>query len=301
MQILAENECVLDGQCGTIHTALLGHLPIPCYKKHSPAEIKDSSILEDFKILCPSFFKNSINQFCCNVGQIEAMQRSMDNAKALLSKCPSCHYNWKEIFCQLSCSPNQANFLQVTETADYRDNATQTIEKQVLTANYYISDNFTQSTFDSCKNVAGPTGKALSLMCGTNDCTRDIWFNFMGKAIRLGGFSPFQLNFQHTNKTEIVQDQQTYLPMNVTTIPCHMSIGSEFQACSCSDCPATCLNDKLPKWARTLPPPPKNWMILGRPGGLVIAWIFFILSIVMTIGYYIGIILKRNKSFSRKC
>lgn len=275
---------------------ITGPIPIPCYNKHPPREVDEGS-LETLKLLCPLLFEPGHNStgFCCNPEQIHAMKASLDQAKPFIGKCPSCYYNWKNIFCQLSCSPHQSDFVEITQTKPFVEkNIT---KQQVYSANYHISHTFAQGTFESCEGIAGPTGKAIHLMCGTSDCKRDDWYNFMGKASYSGGYSPFQINFAFTNETSI---NGTYYPMNVPTVPCNMKINDQAQVCSCTDCEATCKTDRLPKWAKRLSSPPQNFKILGRPGGLVIAWILFLSSVVLIIGYHISVILKRSRSFSRK-
>lgn len=66
--------------------------------------------------------------------------------------------------------------------------------------NVYITQNYIEGTFNSCKKVSVPsTGQlALDLMCGpwgAAKCTPYRWFEYMGQAGD-NVFIPFQINYK---------------------------------------------------------------------------------------------------------
>ena len=44
------------------------------------------------------------------------MANQFGMAKLMLGRCPSCYYNFRSLFCAMTCSPDQSQFLTVKET-----------------------------------------------------------------------------------------------------------------------------------------------------------------------------------------
>ena len=45
------------------------------------------------------------------------MAKSLELASSQLVRCPTCYYNFRRSICAMSCSPDQSDFINVTETA----------------------------------------------------------------------------------------------------------------------------------------------------------------------------------------
>lgn len=54
-----------------------------------------------------------------------------------VSRCPACFQNLMNLFCELTCSPRQSDFLNATSFSNYTKNETNVVE-----LSYYISPNF---------------------------------------------------------------------------------------------------------------------------------------------------------------
>lgn len=52
-----------------------------------------------------------------------------------MCRCPACFFNLMNLFCELTCSPNQSQFMNTTKV-----NAT---DNSVLEVQYYIGKTFT--------------------------------------------------------------------------------------------------------------------------------------------------------------
>lgn len=53
-------------------------------------------------------------------------------------RCPACFFNFMTLFCELTCSPRQSEFLNVTQfSPDPVDNSTNVVE-----LSYYINQHF---------------------------------------------------------------------------------------------------------------------------------------------------------------
>lgn len=94
----------------------------------------------------------------------------------------------------------------------------------------YITEDYLNGTFDSCKNVQVPsTGQlAFDLMCGSwgaAKCSPMRWFSFMGDASG-NAFVPFQINYLPQPTPDVVDDMK---PLNPKVIPCSQSIDVSVQ------------------------------------------------------------------------
>ncbi|XP_015782415.1 NPC intracellular cholesterol transporter 1 isoform X2 [Tetranychus urticae] len=293
-----EAKCVLGGICGHGGTF---QSPIPCYEPHTPQPIANETYRATLKELCPNLFLNNDNPpVCCSLEQIDALEKSYEAPNQFLGRCPSCFYNWKQIFCEMTCSSRQSQFINITKVVPLESSP----EKlQVQNTTYFMSETFAKGLHQSCKSVQTPLNlPALTIMCGITDdgeCTYRKWLNFMGLSHRSGGHSPVQINFTFTQETQITtNDGLKFYPMSAQPIPCHKSIGLGFDPCSCSDCEQTCAIDVLPRSARKLPPPPEPFTFFGHPAAAIIGYLLFALIFSTSSVYFINLFLKKNKSLS---
>lgn len=121
--------------------------------------------------------------------------------------------------CAMTCSPNQSKFLNVTEVKENKENVT-----YINAIEYFITNEFLEGTFQSCKQVSVPsTGQlALDIMCGSwgaAKCTAMRWFEYMGTASDSNAFVPFTIKFR--NSTAKIVDGFT--PLNPNVIPCNQA------------------------------------------------------------------------------
>jgi Niemann-Pick C1 protein len=129
----------------------------------------------------------------------------------------------------------------------------------VVSVDYYVSEDFSYGMFNSCKDVQMPSAnqKALDILCGmpAAQCTPQKWLNFMGDTSN--GHTPFKIKFTIDNHPRPPAGSNiTIIPMNVTYTKCSEGAFNK-SACSCQDCPVTCV--PLP----TPPSPEKEATILG--------------------------------------
>ncbi len=87
---------------------------------------------------------------CCAPDQIANIANQFGMAKLMLGRCPSCYYNFRSLFCAMTCSPDQSRFLTITKTG----NSTlypgrETVEE----IHYTIADDFADRILNSCRFV----------------------------------------------------------------------------------------------------------------------------------------------------
>ncbi|XP_074593039.1 NPC intracellular cholesterol transporter 1-like isoform X2 [Brevipalpus obovatus] len=295
-----KSKCVMWKTCGKV-ASVVGNVPVPCYEYHDPQPLSPESSAT-LRSLCPSLFTGSDDDnspVCCSSDQVEALESSYATAYGLLGRCSSCFHNWKQIFCQMTCSPHQSEFVTVKSYEKFGTNLSSVNE-----IDYFLTDTFSRGAIKSCADIQGPAGPAINLMCtvdgSSGECDRDKWFRSMGRSTRRpGGQSPIQVDFVYTPSGSLPINGTIINPMDERIIPCQESVSEGMEPCSCSDCRETCNQDKLPARAKYLPPPPQDFTIFSFRGGLVIAYTFFILSVLIIIGFFTNEMLHKNRSFSR--
>jgi Niemann-Pick C1 protein len=97
-------------------------------------------------------------------------------------------------------------------------------ETYVNKIDLYITEEYINGTYNSCKNVQYPsTGQlALDLMCGewgAAKCSPINWYNFMGDETKQ--VVPFQIDYKIQNSTEKVNG---FYPLNPRVVPCSESV-----------------------------------------------------------------------------
>ena len=85
---------------------------------------------------------------CCPTAQISIIADQFGLAKLMLGRCPSCFYNFRSLFCAMTCSPVQSRFLTIKEMGNsslYPD------RKTVEAISYNLADDFAERLLDSCR------------------------------------------------------------------------------------------------------------------------------------------------------
>ncbi|KAK8582603.1 hypothetical protein V6N13_069377 [Hibiscus sabdariffa] len=202
----------------------------------SPSVKPDELFSAKIQSLCPSISGN----VCCTEDQFDTLRAQVQQAIPFLVGCPACLRNFLNLFCELSCSPNQSLFINVTSVSEVNGNLT------VDGINFFVSDAFGEGLYDSCKEVKFGTMNTRAIeFIGAGATNFKEWFEFIGQKAPPGfPGSPYAIDFKST-----VPDLSGMKPMNVSTYSC----GDTSLGCSCGDCPSS------PQCSNTKPPsPPKK-------------------------------------------
>jgi Niemann-Pick C1 protein len=71
-------------------------------------------------------------------------------AKLMLGRCPSCYYNFRSLFCAMTCAPDHSRFLTIKDLG----NSTQFPGRVTVESIYYnAADDFAQRLLESCRLV----------------------------------------------------------------------------------------------------------------------------------------------------
>uniref|UniRef100_A0A452R521 NPC intracellular cholesterol transporter 1 n=1 Tax=Ursus americanus TaxID=9643 RepID=A0A452R521_URSAM len=273
MQDVFAQACVWYGECGIAS----GDKRYNCQYSGPPKPLpKDGYDL--MQELCPGFFFDNVS-VCCDVQQLRTLKDSLQLPLQFLSRCPSCFYNLMNLFCELTCSPRQRQFLNVTETEDYVDPVTNQTKTNVKELQYYVGESFANAMYNACRDVEAPSSndKALGLLCGKDAeaCNATNWIEYMFN--KDNGQAPFTI-------TPIFSDVPAHgmEPMNNATKGCDESVDEVTGPCSCQDCSAVCGPKPQP------PPPPAPWRILGLDAMYVIMWTTYMAFLLVFFGAFFG-------------
>ncbi|KAK7351808.1 hypothetical protein VNO77_11517 [Canavalia gladiata] len=213
----SEDYCSMYDLCGKRSDGKVVNCPYG-----SPAVKPDDLFSSKIQSLCPTITGN----VCCTEAQFDTLKTQVQQAIPFLVGCPACLRNFLNLFCELTCSPNQSLFINVTSVDSVGGNLT------VGAIDYFVTDAFGEGLYESCKDVKFGTMNSRALQfIGAGAKNFKEWFAFIGIKAAPGGLgSPYAIMFR-PNAT----DSSGMKPMNVSTYSCgDISLG-----CSCGDCPSS--------------------------------------------------------------
>ncbi|XP_019435795.1 PREDICTED: Niemann-Pick C1 protein-like [Lupinus angustifolius] len=209
--------CAMYDICGQRSDGKVLNCPYPSHSV-KPSELFSSKI----QSLCPEITGN----VCCTEYQFDTLREQVQQAVPILVGCPACLRNFLNLFCQLSCSPHQSLFINVTSTSTLYANLT------VDAIDFFITQSFGQGLYQSCQDVKFGTMNTRAIdFVGGGATNFKEWFAFLGSKAPPGlPGSPYSINF----KTTIPHSSPMQL-MNASVYTCNdTSLG-----CSCGDCPSS--------------------------------------------------------------
>uniref|UniRef100_A0A3Q3WSC2 SSD domain-containing protein n=1 Tax=Mola mola TaxID=94237 RepID=A0A3Q3WSC2_MOLML len=257
--------CVWYGECGESET-----VPGKKYNCNytGPPRPLPSEGYDLLTELCPGYDYGD-RSLCCDFNQLQTLKASLQLPLQFLSRCPACFFNLMTLFCELTCSPHQSQFINPTQF-----NGTDVLEVQ-----YYIGQTFSNAMYNACKDVQAPSSnvKALSLLCGKDakDCNATNWIQYMFNINN--GQTPFSIN-------PIFSDDSVsgYTPMSNKTFACTEGLEDGSGPCSCQDCTDACGPEPVP------PPLPAPWRIFGIDAMTVIMWLSYMIFLLVFVSAILG-------------
>ncbi|KAK4759848.1 hypothetical protein SAY87_022979 [Trapa incisa] len=220
--------CAMYGICGERSDGKVLNCPYG-FPSVEPDELFSAKI----QSLCPTITGN----VCCTEAQFDTLRTQVQQAIPFLVGCPACLRNFLNLFCELSCSPNQSLFINVTAVAEINSNVT------VDAIDFFVTEEFGEGLYSSCKDVKFGTMNTRALeFIGAGARNYREWFAFIGQKAELYfPGSPYSINFK-----SVVPEPSPMELMNVSVYSC----GDTSLGCSCGDCPPS------PMCSASGPPPP---------------------------------------------
>uniref|UniRef100_A0A671MMC6 Niemann-Pick C1 protein-like n=1 Tax=Sinocyclocheilus anshuiensis TaxID=1608454 RepID=A0A671MMC6_9TELE len=270
--------CIWYGECG--NSPKVPEKKLNCNYTGPPIPLPDQEGQDLLQELCPGLVYGD-NKVCCDTQQLKTLKNNIQIPLQYLSRCPACFFNFMTLFCELTCSPRQSDFVNSTQFSAFNKSKTNVDE-----VTYYISQTFANAMYNACSDVQAPSTnvKALSLLCGrdASQCTPNNWIKYMFDINN--GQVPFAID-------PIFSDVPTagMTPMSNVTFNCTQSLDDGSRPCSCQDCSEAC--GPTPVAPAVLPP----WTILGLDAMTVIMWCSYIAFLIIFFGVVLGAWCYRNR------
>uniref|UniRef100_A0A0E0H4E2 SSD domain-containing protein n=1 Tax=Oryza nivara TaxID=4536 RepID=A0A0E0H4E2_ORYNI len=137
--------------------------------------------------LCPTI----TGDVCCTVDQFDTLHQQVQQAIPFLVGCPACLRNFLNLFCEMSCSPNQSLFINVTSVKQVNNTMT------VNGIDYYVTSTYGEELYNSCKDVKFGTlnTRAMDFLGGGAKNYKE-WMAFIGRQADLNQIgSPYLITF----------------------------------------------------------------------------------------------------------
>uniref|UniRef100_A0A8C1ZAH0 Niemann-Pick disease, type C1 n=1 Tax=Cyprinus carpio TaxID=7962 RepID=A0A8C1ZAH0_CYPCA len=107
------------------------------------------------------------NRVCCDTQQLKTLKNNIQIPLQFLSRCPACFFNFMTLFCELTCSPRQSDFINSTDFSAFNKSTTNVDNVPIggMTPMNNETFNCTQSLDDGsgpcscqdCSAACGPT------------------------------------------------------------------------------------------------------------------------------------------------
>lgn len=108
-----DGHCVMYDECDD--SPFTPGTKLTCVYNGPPKKL-DEDAVGKLQKMCPELVEKYGSTLCCSPTQVETLKSNMDLPKSFISRCPNCFYNFRQIFCELACSPKQSTFLNVTKS-----------------------------------------------------------------------------------------------------------------------------------------------------------------------------------------
>ncbi|KAJ3358834.1 hypothetical protein GGF32_009930 [Allomyces javanicus] len=212
--------CAMYGQCGS---RSFFSPPLNC-AVDMPAKDPTTKLRAHLVQLCGDRYAQG--PVCCDAAQVDTLEASIQIANRFVQPCPACWENLKTFWCDFSCSPDQASFVNVTATEKFASGTVATAVE------YHVAPKFSTALFDSCKDIKfGGDNRFVMDFVGGGAKTPQEFLDFMGAPKPEVGGSPFPIKFP-------VQSTLDLRPHNPPAVPCNATDSA--LRCSCMDCAAVC-------------------------------------------------------------
>nr|UJH94530.1 Npc1 [Starmerella bombicola] len=227
----ASAQCVINGNCGPV--SRFGS-DLPCSTYSDPVHMLDDDAQAILLQMCGPEIAN--NPVCCTADQVHDLASNLKRTEPLIGSCEACQQNFFDVFCQFTCSPHQAEWVDIV--LNQTTLSGETAPKEV---NYYLDRGLASQFYNSCSSVkfSATNGRAMDLIGGGAKSYPEF-LKFLGDEKPMLGGSVFQINFPWEESSHARQNESI-----------GYSCAEGVKKCSCIDCEGACppfdddLKDKL--------------------------------------------------------
>jgi Niemann-Pick C1 protein len=202
---------------------------------------------DQFQVDCPFLYNETIAKgseyLCCTQNQYEGLKTQVRMIPGL---CKSCKENLRNIFCQMTCSPNNSMFLEIDQVriVDGDDNHPGEVFPAIEELTYFVGSDWIRDIYDYCQKDS-----SFSLLCNPKqNCTDGFGLmEFMGayKFNTIG--SPLQINVTTLQKYSAEKQKEMFCACGTTnSTGCFTPMDTHLKSCVgvCGSLCAVDANDK---------------------------------------------------------
>ncbi|XP_033109697.1 NPC intracellular cholesterol transporter 1-like [Anneissia japonica] len=120
--------CIWYDQCGK-HPQT--GKAVNCFYNGLAKPMMDPEGLDILKELCPWLMTSEHPLTCCSTSQLQTFQGSLQVPQQTFARCPSCYRNFANLYCMMTCSPDNSLFIIPTEVRNSSDSAIMEINEEI--------------------------------------------------------------------------------------------------------------------------------------------------------------------------
>ncbi|XP_074593341.1 NPC intracellular cholesterol transporter 1-like [Brevipalpus obovatus] len=217
-----ERRCAFDVKCSRYN------LECSSNKNPQPLSENENKMLRD---MCPSLVPSKTGPFdrvplCCSSLTVGRLKVFLGYIREHFPN-PGCWINFRQLFCQLFCSPHQADFVRIDSIQDPKED-----DKELYVhIDYFLSERFSQSVYECCrdmKQLSDPyfdTILLVPIMCSRihdgDLCTKVKWFRSI-MHYRLPTIFDFRvvINYINNFSKPVLKNGQVFIPLDEAPYPC---------------------------------------------------------------------------------
>ncbi|XP_074597166.1 uncharacterized protein LOC141852164 isoform X2 [Brevipalpus obovatus] len=227
-----DQRCVINVECSSFS--------LECRQVLKPNKLNYHHT-QALKNMCPSLFTSKGSDLdniplCCGEFEMTRLDLFLKFYQDFFT-CTPCWLNFKEVFCQLICSPNQADFIRIVNISEPTDR-----DKELyFDVIYFLSTKFSQGAIQSCGSMKGKG--IVSSLCNESFhymfCKRDEWFKEFTYRIPFLHDFRIRIKFSDNVTDFLTKGDEIYRPMNEHVYSCHGNNSGDLGSCPNNYCQET--------------------------------------------------------------
>lgn len=202
---------------------------------------------DQFQVDCPFLYNETIAKgdeyLCCTETQYEGLKTQVRMIPGL---CKACKENLRNIFCQMTCSPNNSMFLELDQVriVDGDDNHPGEVFPAIEELTYFVGSDWIRDIYDYCLKDS-----SFSLLCNPKaNCTDGFGLmEFMGEYKMNTIGSPLQINVKTLQQYPGAEQKEMFCACGTTnSTGCFTPMDTHLKSCVgvCGSLCAIDANDK---------------------------------------------------------
>lgn len=150
-----------NGSCGRKGGIFGSELPCAA---NVPAKPIDETLRTSLTQVCGLDFASAHDAACCNADQLDTLSTNLQQAQAFIALCPACSKSFTAFYCSFTCSPEQSQFVTVSEVQDLGSDK----GPAVKSLDFHVEEEFGMAFYRACKDVkfAATNGLAMDFIGG---------------------------------------------------------------------------------------------------------------------------------------